>query len=62
MKITAGIRTYVNAEGLYSKGQKEAYNGLLKYYTSRDEVDYNEFLMKLENHNFSARDFRLELN
>jgi signal transduction histidine kinase len=62
MKIVSGIRAYVGAEGLYSKGQKESYNSLLKYYTSLDEADYATFLKTLEDFPINARKFRLELD
>lgn len=62
IKVTSGIRIYVNNEGLYSKGQKEAYSSLIKYYTSFNESDYNDFLRLLQDYPIGTRNFRLELN
>jgi len=62
MRLSTGIRTYVNAESLYSKGQKDAYNSLLKYYISFDENEYEKFLMLLDRHPLAAMRFRIEIN
>lgn len=47
-KIMSGIRAYVAAEGMWSKAQKEANNSLLKYSTSFDQADYQQFLLFLQ--------------
>ncbi len=62
MKVTSGIRSYVYNEGLYSKGQKEAYSSLIKYYTNFNEQDYINFINLLEIYPLGAMNFRLELN
>lgn len=44
----SSLRAYVGAEGLWSKGQKDAIYVLRKYTRSGDEADYQEFLQLLK--------------
>lgn len=44
MNLLSGIRAYVGAEGLWSKGQKDAAYYLRKYASSHNEVDYQKYL------------------
>jgi PAS domain S-box-containing protein len=41
----SSVRAYVEGEGLWSKGQKDAVYHLQKYSHSHDETDYQNFLM-----------------
>jgi diguanylate cyclase (GGDEF)-like protein/PAS domain S-box-containing protein len=43
-EVSAGVRAYVTAESLYSKGQKDAIYFLVRYVRSRSEVDYQRYL------------------
>ena len=45
--LLSGVRAYVNGEGLYSKGQKDAVNYLSLYAESRMESDYLRFQQAL---------------
>lgn len=43
LEIASGVRAYVGAEGLWSKGQKDAVYYLARYSQSRDEQDYLKY-------------------
>lgn len=60
MDTLSALRSYVNAEGLWAKAQKEAVYSLEKYVLSRDEKDYKRFqeFLKVP---FGSRKFRLEM-
>ncbi len=45
VKVMSGIRAYVSGEGLWSKAQKEADSYLVKYTSTHNESDYQEFLL-----------------
>lgn len=44
LDIAAGVRAYVGAEGLWSKGQKDAVYHLSRYFQTHDEQDFNKYL------------------
>jgi len=44
LEILTAIRAYVEGEGLYSKGQKDAVYYLSRYVESRDDEDYSAYL------------------
>jgi len=46
-EILSGVRAYVSGEGLYSKGQKDAVNYLVRYAHSHAERDYAKYLAAL---------------
>jgi len=60
IQTLSAVRGLVGAEGLWSKAQKDAIYHLQKYYLSRNETDYQEFLsfMKVP---FGDHKTRLEL-
>ncbi|MGH7804202.1 MAG: HAMP domain-containing protein, partial [Candidatus Binatia bacterium] len=43
LDIAAGVRAFVGAEGMWSKGQKDAVYYLSRYARSRDEPDYRKY-------------------
>ena len=43
-RLTSGVRAYINGEGLFSKGQKDAVIALVRYVKTRDEADYRGFV------------------
>ena len=43
LHIAAGVRAFVGAEGMWSKGQKDAVYYLSRYARSRDEQDYRKY-------------------
>jgi PAS domain S-box-containing protein len=43
-RVTSGVRAYINGEGLFSKGQKDAVISLVRYVKTRDEADYRGFI------------------
>jgi len=43
VRIMSGIRAYVGGEGLWSKSQKEAVSNLVRYASSHQESDYEEY-------------------
>jgi signal transduction histidine kinase/BarA-like signal transduction histidine kinase len=47
-KTFSTMRAYVAGEGLWSKAQKDAFNALYKYTTTRNEADYQEYLRFLD--------------
>lgn len=48
LNALSSLRAYVGAEGLWSKGQKDAIYVLRKYASSGNEADYQEFLHLLQ--------------
>jgi hypothetical protein len=48
METISGLRSFVGAEGLWSKSQKNATIHLVRYAYSRDERDYDAFKEHLE--------------
>jgi signal transduction histidine kinase len=47
LRITSGIRAYINGESQYSKGQKEATRNLIMYLNTEDESYWNQFEKEL---------------
>jgi len=43
MRMQSAVRAYVNGEGLWSKGQKDALHSLVRYAGSGDEADWKRF-------------------
>ena len=43
LRVTNGVRAYVAAEGLWSKGQKDAVYFLTRYVQTQSEADYDRF-------------------
>lgn len=43
VRIMSGIRAYVGGEGLWSKSQKEAVSSLVRYASSHQETDYQQY-------------------
>ncbi len=43
-EILSAVRAYVSGEGLYSKGQKDAVNHLVRYAHSHAEGDYDKYV------------------
>jgi PAS domain S-box-containing protein len=43
-RVLSAVRAYVAGEGLYSKGQKDAVNHLVRYAQSHDDRDYRQYL------------------
>lgn len=47
LRITSGIRAYINGESQYSKGQKEATRNLIMYLNTQEESYWNQFEKEL---------------
>lgn len=47
-QILSAVRAYVGGESLYSKGQKDAVNHLVRYARSHHEADYRKFRRALD--------------
>ncbi|WKV11454.1 sensor histidine kinase [Marivirga harenae] len=60
IKITASIRSYINGESNYSKGQKDASFYLLRYLESESENDWIQYQENMLI-SFGPRDFRVAL-
>ncbi len=48
LKVMSSIRSYVGGEGLWSKAQKSAISSLVKYSTTKEESDYQDYLKHLQ--------------
>lgn len=47
LNMNRGLRGYIQAEGLWSKGQKDAVYHLSRYADSKDEADFREYLQAI---------------
>src|SRR5258708_31536591 len=47
INVNNGVRSYVQGEGLWSKGQKDAVYYLMRYARSHDQRDYQKYLEKI---------------
>jgi diguanylate cyclase (GGDEF)-like protein/PAS domain S-box-containing protein len=47
LNLAAGVRSYVQGEGLWSKGQKDGVYWLLRYLRTQDEQDYQRYLLSI---------------
>ena len=61
MEVLSGLRGFVGAEALWSKGQKEATIHLLQYASNHQVRDYEEFRKLLAKPLGTMKDARLEL-
>ncbi|CAN5336811.1 hypothetical protein BH10BAC4_BH10BAC4_12590 [soil metagenome] len=47
LKITSGVRSYINGESQYSKGQKDATHNLIMYLNTADTLYWDQFKKEL---------------
>jgi signal transduction histidine kinase len=60
IKVLSSIRSYVNAESNFSKGQKDAVKYLIKYIDNHSQDDWNLYMQNIEIP-FAANNFRKAL-